>query len=371
MTYKEFELEENLFNKLDFMKVKSKVVEEIHKFIGGGNIKHNMMERNINMAVYGIVLSRILHYGLTSGLFNTIALSKNGMTLEEISDKYPKFDRERLGRFLNAATSSNLLVKKNQWYLVIKENKKYYIKTSDSNLTFFMNHMLYSTSSQYDYLEESLCNTRERSDNDIFEILYDDSSRLTSFLDAMWSIGYADTLEIIKSHLFNKVERVVDLGGGSGVFSILCLLNDKAKNATVFDLPQIEFYVNNKMECLNLANRLQFHAGNFFKDAYPKADLYSLGYICSDWDDETCISLISKVFDHLSNGGQIMIMEKLFNESKVEPFETAMMDLCMMVETQGKHRSYNEYKEMLESVGFRDIRLIRTEGEKHAILGRR
>lgn len=330
-----------------------------------------MKGNHINWAVYGSVLSKILEFGLTSGLFHTISLSEAGMTLGEIGDEHSKFNKERLGRFLNAATAANLLVKENQRYLVADDNKKYYIKTSESNLNFFMNHMLFRTSIQLEHLEECLCNTRDKSDNEIFNELYEDRNRLVSFLDAMWSIGYADTLEIINSHLFHKVESVVDIGGGSGVFSILCLLNNKAKSATVFDLPQIEFYIHNKVKHLNLADRLQFQAGDFFIDTYPKADLYSFGYICSDWNDETCISLMGKAFRSLSDGGQILIMEKLFLDSKVEPFETAMMDLCMMVETHGKHRSFNEYKEMLTLVGFRDIRLIKTKGEKHAILGRR
>lgn len=63
---------------------------------------------DINSAVYGIVLSKILHYGLTSGLFNTIALSDRGMTLREISDQYSKYNQRNLERFLNAAVAAKL-----------------------------------------------------------------------------------------------------------------------------------------------------------------------------------------------------------------------------------------------------------------------
>ncbi|MDK2802078.1 MAG: hypothetical protein KFW09_01725 [Oscillospiraceae bacterium] len=324
---------------------------------------------NISTAVYGIVLSRVLHYGLESKIFSLIALSKTGMTIEEIIVNYPKFSKSRLLRFLNTATSADLLKKNDKRYFSPEENKKYYLQSSESNLTAFMNHLISSTSIQFNYLEDEICDIRENKDIDIFKELYDDKDKIISFLDAMWVIGYGDTQEIIKYYLFNNVDTIVDLGGGSGIFSILSLLNNKATRAFIFDLPQIEFYINNKIKEFNLADRLYFYPGNFFKDKYPKADLFSLGYICSDWDDEKCLFLMEKVFNSLEYGGKIIIMEKLFNKNMIEPFETAMMDLCMMVEANGRHRSYDEYKKMLNSVGFRNISLIRTSGEKHGIVG--
>lgn len=327
---------------------------------------------NLNWAIYGVVISKILYFGLTSGLFHTIALSESGMTLEDISKEYPKYNRGRLGRFLNAASSSHLLIKKEKRYVVKEEYRKYYIKTSESNINFFMSHMINSTAAQLGDIEEKLLWAGGNSDDsEVFSQLYSDNERLTSFLNAMWNIGYADTLEIVTSPLFEKAEKVVDLGGGSGVFPILCLLNDKVKHAVVFDLPQIEFYIKDKISFYNLESRLQFQAGNFFTDDFPAADLYALGYICSDWNDEVCIKILKKVFQKLKGGGQVVVMEKLFHENKIEPFETAMMDLCMMVETQGMHRTYHEYSELLEKAGFGAVRLIKTKGEKNAIVGRR
>ena len=120
-----------------------------------------------------------------------------------------------------------------------------------------------------------------------------------------------------------------------------------------------------------LTTKLAFVGGNFFKDELPVVDAYVLGYILSDWTDDVCRELIRKIYDVSPKGADIIILEKLFNKNKLEPFSTAMMDICMMVETGGKHRTYDEYKALLEECGFSNVHLIKSTGEKHAIIGKK
>ena len=51
------------------------------------------------------------------------------------------------------------------------------------------------------------------------------------------------------------------------------------------------------------ANRLQTVGGDFFRDPLPKADLYALGRILHDWNDDRSQQLIDRVHDALPSGG--------------------------------------------------------------------
>ena len=50
------------------------------------------------------------------------------------------------------------------------------------------------------------------------------------------------------------------------------------------------------------------------------------------------------------------------------PFTTAMMNLNMLLETYGKHRSAVEYTKWLNEIGFRNCKIVRSSGEKHMIV---
>ena len=75
--------------------------------------------------------------------------------------------------------------------------------------------------------------------------------------------------------------------------------------ATVFELSQVvrvaERFKPSLTECPNRDN-VTFVAGDFFKDDFPPADLYSLCSILHDWDEDKINFLLKKVFNSLPSG---------------------------------------------------------------------
>jgi hypothetical protein len=91
----------------------------------------------------------------------------------------------------------------------------------------------------------------------------------------------------------------------------------------------------------------------------------------SDWPDDVCQSLIKKCYQALPKNGLIILMEKYLNEDKTGPYLTAMMNLVMLLEMQGRHRCYSEYTEWLIDAGFTDLETIYSSGEKNMIIGKK
>ena len=284
------------------------------------------MNDKINQALYGEVMFRLLEVGLHTGIFEYLSRAETGYQWKEIQKKFHSFETERLYRFLNASVSGGLLKYNEEGqYSVDEQDKKFYDSISEQYVGAFINHMDTQTRDQLKDLEGIICGMTSR--NQIFSTLYRDRESIRKFLDAMWGLGYSEARTIIQNKEFPKYKKLADIGGGTGVFSIVSILEEKVEEAVVFDLHDIEFYVNEKIEMYQLTTKLAFVEGNFFKDELPVVDAYALGYILSDWTDDVCRELIRKIYDVSPKGANIIILEKLFNENKLEPVSTAMMDI--------------------------------------------
>jgi len=205
-----------------------------------------------------------------------------------------------------------------------------------------------------------------------FDVLYGDDVARDRFAAAMWSLGYRAAGELAP-HLAlpDRPNHLVDVGGGSGSFAVAALLRWPHLTAEVFDLPALESAVASAVRAHRLEGRLSFRPGDFFRDALPAADLCSLGYILSDWSDEQSLAILRAAHRALRPDGRVLILERLFDDDRNGPMSTALMDLCMLLEPGGKHRTAREYGALLERAGFAPLGVHRSTGEKHLIVGRK
>jgi ubiquinone/menaquinone biosynthesis C-methylase UbiE len=205
-------------------------------------------------------------------------------------------------------------------------------------------------------------------DGDAFASIYANPTRLRSFADCMWNLGWEDENELLGKLDLSARHRLVDVGGCAGSFAIAALRRFPNLHAVVFDRAEVKEVCYERRARFALEARLEFVAGNFFEDALPTGDLFSLGYILSDWTHEAGTELLRKIARTLEPGGELVVLEKLFDDDKRGPLPTAMMNLCMLLEQFGEHRTAGEYTEWLEQTGFSGARVVRSSGEKHAVV---
>lgn len=185
----------------------------------------------------------------------------------------------------------------------------------------------------------------------------------------MWASGYIDSIDLCEKFSFAGYKTLIDLGGATGSFAIAAMQKNPDLQAIIMDYDQVKPYAEDKLVELNLQSRGYFFSGDIFKNALPDGDIYSIGYLLSDWPEEMCISLIQKIYDKLPENGLIVILEKLFADDKSGPYLTAMLNLTMLLEMYGQHRSASEYLNWLHNAGFSDTQVIYSAGEKHMIVG--
>jgi acetylserotonin N-methyltransferase len=100
----------------------------------------------------------------------------------------------------------------------------------------------------------------------------------------------------------------------------------------------------------------------------PEADLYAVGRILHDWDDQKVGVLLRAAIQRLPPGGGLLIAEKLLNEDGVGPLAANMQSLNMLVVAEGRERSLGQFEQLLRAAGFGEVAGKRTGVALDAIL---
>src|SRR5271166_5287844 len=95
------------------------------------------------------------------------------------------------------------------------------------------------------------------------------------------------------------------------------------------DKPMFEEFVANH----DLSDRVRFHAGDFFADALPNAEVVVMGHILHDWDASQKKLLLGKAFAAVPNGGAVIVYDAIIDDERRENVFGLLMSLNMLIET--------------------------------------
>ncbi|MGH4031048.1 methyltransferase [Actinomycetota bacterium Odt1-20B] len=193
--------------------------------------------------------------------------------------------------------------------------------------------------------------------------LFDNESPelLDSFWEGMHSLSSSTARVLARSADFTPYRNLLDLGGGSGAYSIeLCRAHPELR-ATVLDLPHVCPVADAHAAQAGLSDRVTTRPGDFLGDEpLPQGhDLMLLSMILHDWDADTGRALLSRCRSALAPGGAVVISELMVDDRRDGPPAAALMGLNMLVETVGgENYTAGEYGEWLVEAGFRPPRRI-------------
>lgn len=212
-------------------------------------------------------------------------------------------------------------------------------------------------------------NEAKHSDENLFEALYADPQRLEQFLEAMIGIQSGAFQAFAQKFNFTPYKTLCDIGGATGILSILVSKNNPHLNCTTFDLPAVERVAKKWVEKFNLTNRIQIKNGDFFKDPLPHADIITMGNILHDWGYEDKLKLARAAYDALPEDGAFVVIESIIDDNRNQNVFGLMMSLNMLIETrEGYDFTFQDFKDLCQKAGFRDFELMHLTGPTSAAI---
>jgi SAM-dependent methyltransferase len=165
----------------------------------------------------------------------------------------------------------------------------------------------------------------------------------------------AERSPLLDAHL------LVDVGGGTGIYSIACLQKNPRLRAVVWDRPEVLKVAGEMANAYGVADRLECRPGDMFRDPFPDgADVVLLSNVLHDWDVPECRNLITRCAAALPRGGKLLIHDVFLNDALDGPLPIALYSAALFTLTEGRAYSAAEYRSWLTEVGLNSGEIIAT-----------
>lgn len=179
------------------------------------------------------------------------------------------------------------------------------------------------------------------------------------FIMAMHGLATAGNypVMVIESINFDKINTVLDVGGGPGTFAIEFCRNKPSLKATVLDLPgTLEITKKVLKNYPEVAERINLVKADFNKDKIPGSyDMIFVSNIIHSESFEENLNLMKKLFAATNPGGMIVVKDHILNEEGTEPPYGALFSLHMLIQTNGKSYKFGEVEGWLTEAGYKNI----------------
>ncbi|NEN95754.1 MAG: methyltransferase [Moorea sp. SIO3I7] len=196
----------------------------------------------------------------------------------------------------------------------------------------------------------------------------------TSYIKGRHNLAMAGQGAVLAEYTnLNNRRKMLDLGGGSGSYSIaLCNANPNL-TAVVVDLKEPLEIALSLLKQYNLQERItlcpaDFHTTEFDQDY----DVVLLSAVLRHISPEQCLRLLSKAYDALLPGGLLIVQEFINPEDNPkQSLRSTMMELYLMIgfHSESGNRSKEEIALWLEKTGFKNIKVIPLPTQTTLILG--
>ena len=169
---------------------------------------------------------------------------------------------------------------------------------------------------------------------------------------------------------FSGIKRLLDVGGGSGCFSIALARRYPGLHCSIMDLPTMCVHARNYIADAGMGQQVDTRPVDMFREGWPQGyDALLFSNIFHDWDFQVCAQLAQKAHAALPAGGRIYLHEMLVDDSGTTPATAAAFSILMLLGTDGRQFRFGELRGILEAAGFSDVRVTATYGYYSLISG--
>ncbi len=315
--------------------------------------------------IQGFRPSRIILSAVELDIFTAIG---DGATAADVAEKL-KLNPRATETLLNALTALELLDKKGGIFCNTPVTSRFLTASSKD----YSRDSLMHTVHLWDRWSTLTAAVREGTSVVFQEQAERPAQATEAFIAAMHKNAGLRAPMVVRMLNLDDVKRVLDVGGGSGAYSIALARAKADIQAEVLDLPTVTPLTNEYIRAAGLSDRISTRNGDMRTDDLGSGyDMVLLSAICHMNSPEENEKLFAKCLAALNSGGQIVMQDFVLTSDKTSPQTGALFAINMLVGTRsGSSYSEDEYRQWLEITGFTEIRKVQLPGPTDLMVARR
>ncbi len=286
----------------------------------------------ISGIAFGFMASKALFAGLHLGVFD--ALAEGPQTLDELAARSGT-DRDALQTLLTGLVSLDLVAKDGARYANTNEATLYLVSNSPN---YYGDYLRMQIDQQMYPFMQHLPTVVEGKTEDIpyadYEAWMGDPEEARVFSESQHGGSLGPAAVLAKRIDMTGRERLLDVGGGTGAFSIMMAKRHPQVRATVLDFPNVAKLGESFVADEGLSERIAFLPGNALNVDWPGGqDAVLMSYLCSGVPGRAIPELMRRAFAALAPGGLLIVHDFMVDDDRSGPPLAALWALQHMVFT--------------------------------------
>jgi SAM-dependent methyltransferase len=167
------------------------------------------------------------------------------------------------------------------------------------------------------------------------------------------------------------VHRILDLGGGSGAYSIAFAKASSDVQCEILDLPEVVSLTSEYVIKAGVSAQVSIRAGDMLHDEFGLGyDIIMLNAICHMFSEEQNLDIFRRARQALAPNGRLVVQDFILNPDKTGPQHAALFSVNMLVGTDaGATYSEAEYVVWMKAAGLTEVHRIKLSGPSDLIVG--
>jgi ubiquinone/menaquinone biosynthesis C-methylase UbiE len=191
----------------------------------------------------------------------------------------------------------------------------------------------------------------------IYDDLTPESAR--KYHRATSSIGFGAARRFVHAVDLSGRRHLLDLGGGSGAYSITAVKAFDGLQATVLDLPPVIEATKDYIEEHDVVGRVDTLGADFTQGEFPRpCDVVVMASNLPIYDGEVIAGVVARAFRALEPGGEMHLIGEMLDDDRRGPVDAAMWGMNELIcGSLGRSHSRGESAGYFAAAGFVDVEL--------------
>ncbi|MET0866520.1 MAG: class I SAM-dependent methyltransferase [Pseudorhodoplanes sp.] len=306
---------------------------------------------SVSQVAYGFMGSQALFAALDLGLFT--ALEGGPLDAAALADKIGA-QLDPLRSLLEALVALDLIEREGPLFRNTRAASRYLVQDARGYMgDYYLKQIAETLYHQMPDAKRALRGEAAKS----YSNFLDDPLRTEAFIRGQHAGSAGPAYLLSRNPDLAHHKRLLDLGGGSGAFSIEAVRRNPDLSAIVFDQPQVTAFAEKFIAEEGFSERISCVPGDVLNDEWPRgADMILLSYVVSSYRPQALNDLLQRAFAYLPKAGGIYIHDFAMNGDRPGPRNAALWQFANLAisATTYPHRQ-QDILNALSQTGFVDV----------------